>query len=296
MNYNYIDYKGLLSNLYDFYISAKEGNFTKAAINCFRSQSSLSRNVKILEEQLNIKLVITNNKGFELTTDGQKLYKELDVLFNSLNIENVNSKGELTGKLVIGTTRNIADYKLEKYITQFSKLYPKVNIKIVTDSASNLNEYLVKHSIDVLIDYLPHINSSEKYDFEIKLFDKFTTCFACSKKFYSLYKEEIKKLENLKKFNLVIPGSSRRRQFLNEILQIHNLDLSPKVEMPDSKLMIDFVKANDYIGYFVEDEIIGSDLIKIDLIEEMPINPIGIIYPKNMLNNVSKKFIELVIK
>ena len=67
------------------------------------------------------------------------------------------------------------------------------------------------------------------------------------------------------------------------------------MEMPDSKLMIDFVNDTDYIGYFVENELIDNNLVKLQLREEMPVNSIGIIYHKKAINNAAKKFIELVV-
>ena len=83
---------------------------------------------------------------------------------------------------------------------------------------------------------------------------------------------------------------------LDEILQKDNIKLNPKHLMPDSKLMADYIKANDYIGYFIEDELKEYDLIKIDLKEEMPKNPIGIIYPKKTINHVARDFVTTVLE
>jgi len=65
--------------------------------------------------------------------------------------------------------------------------------------------------------------------------------------------------------------------------------------MPDSKLMADYIKSNDCIGYFIKDEIKTYDLAEIKLIEEMPVNPIGMIYPKRTINKVAKNFIDIVL-
>lgn len=283
-----------LPMLYDFYIVAKEGSYSKAATKCYTSQSNLSRTIKNLEERMDLKLFVKTNKGVKLTLDGEKLYKQLDEMFYNFVI-NQNNEDEVKGIITIGTTRNISDYKLEKYLTKFNKKYPNVRIKILTDSASNLNDYLTNHRIDVLLDYLPQINYSEKFDFEVKAICEFTTCFACSKRFYENNIINLKSIKDLCNYNLVIPGSSRRRQMLDEVLQSNNVELSPKIEMPDSKLMIDFVSNNDYIGYFIEEELIGTDLIKINLKENMPINSIGMIYHKKTINNLAKKFVEVVI-
>ena len=107
------------SNLYcDFYIVAKELNFSRASEKYGRYQSNLSKNVKLLEEVLGIELIKSSNKGISLTLDGEKLYKSLETIF--LNFGNFldtyfKKSIELSGELTIGTTRNIADNILIKY-------------------------------------------------------------------------------------------------------------------------------------------------------------------------------------
>jgi len=279
----------------DFYLTAKERSYSEASRKHNISQSSLTRSISKLENLLDLKLVNTNNKGFELTIDGERLYNYLNHFFNS--IHTFTSK-ELTSNLdvtlTIGTTRNIADYTLPKYLSRFNKLYPNIKINIFTDNATNLNDYLLKHKIDILIDYLPNINFNQKLDFTIKPIGYYKTCFACSKKYYESIKNKINSLCDLNNYSLVISGSSRRRQMLDEILQNNNVKLTPNIQLPDSKLMADFVKNNDYIGYFIKDEIKTYDLKEIELKEQMPINSIGIIYSNNTLNPVANNFIKVI--
>ena len=215
---------------------------------------------------------------------------------NTCYVAYLSNNDDLKGKIVIGTTRNIADNKLSEYLTKFYKKYPNVQVKIIIDSASNLNEYLIKHTIDILIDYLPQINFTEKSDMEIQNIGYFKTCFACSQDFYKEICNDINCIDDLKKYKLVIPGASRRRQELDEILQSSNIGLSPIIEMPDSKLMAEFIKNNNCIGYFIEEEIEEYNLKELKLKEELPKNFIGIVYPKNAINNIAKKFVELVLE
>lgn len=288
------DLRNNLPMLYDFYLVAKAGSYSKAAEEHYVSQPNLSRNVKNLEETLGLELIIRNNKGIKLTSDGLDLYKKLDDAFSGFIKYNKQDE-ELSGTIAIGTTRNIADNRLSKYLLMFNKIYPKVKIKIFTDSASNLNEFLANHKIDVLIDYLPNINFSESLNLEIKAIEEFNTCFACSKDFYESCGKNIKKLSDLNNYDLLIPGSSRRKQMLDKVLQSNNVELKPIMEMPDSKLMADLVNGNDYIGYFVEDEAKHYNLKKLDLDIPLPTNSIGLIYRKNTMNKITKNFVEMVL-
>ena len=130
-------------------------SYTNAAEKYFLSQSNLSRSIKNLENDLGLILLNRNNKGIVLTSVGKELYNRLDIFFNSFSYNKLKLKNsKLSGTVTIGTTRNIADNKLSKYILKLTKLYPEISVKVWIDNASNLSEMLKKHTIDVLIDYL----------------------------------------------------------------------------------------------------------------------------------------------
>ena len=135
-----------------------------------------------------------------------------------------------------------------------------------------------------------------KENLEIQPISQYNTCFACCKSYYEKIKDKVRSLNDLSNYTLVISGSSRRRQMLDEILQKDNIKLNPKHLMPDSKLMADYIKANDYIGYFIEDELKEYDLVKMELKEEMPKNPIGIIYSKKTINHIARDFVTTVLE
>ena len=157
------DLRNNLHLLYDFYIVVKANSFSDAAKSNYVSQSNLSRNIKRLEEIMNLKLLNTSNKGFELTNDGLMLYNKLDIMFSNVNSEEMSDI-----MLTIGTTRNIADILLSKYILKFQAKFPNVKLKVIIDNAESLDIFLSKHKIDVLIDYLPHINYNNSHDLKIE--------------------------------------------------------------------------------------------------------------------------------
>lgn len=280
--------------LYDFWVVAKEGKLNVAADLLYTSSSNLSKRISTLEGYMNQTLMIRDNKGVKLTPAGEQLFKRIGSEMDSLT--SIYDTSDKKGSLIIGTTRNIADNYLSKNLIEFKKNYPNVFIKIVTDNAANLNSYLIEHKIDFLIDYFPQINFIEKYNFETKILSEFKTCFACNKDFYKKIGNNITSLKELNNYNLVIPGSSRRRQMLDEILQRNNVVLNPTIEMPDSKLMVDFVKNTEYIGYFIKEELNDTDLIELNINEDLPLNSFGIVYLKNYNSNYHvKNFIKLIL-
>ena len=113
---------------YDFYISAKEKSYAEAGRKNNIVPSSLTRSVSKLEERLELQLVNTSNKGFELTLDGQRIFKNIESFFDQIGgftIDELSANLDIT--LTIGTTRNIADFGLNKYLTEFKKRFPNFN-------------------------------------------------------------------------------------------------------------------------------------------------------------------------
>ena len=105
-------------------------SFSKAALENYVSQSNLSRNVKKLEDILGLELISRNNRGISLTTDGIKLYKQLDQMF--INFNTPLDKENLSGTIIIGTTRNIADNsRRNEDLEIMCKLWPSFIAKII---------------------------------------------------------------------------------------------------------------------------------------------------------------------
>lgn len=73
-----------LTLLYDFYIISKSKSLQSAAKNNSVSQSTLSRNLKALEANLNQKLVSRTSKGVELTEAGLILLEIISEIFEKI--------------------------------------------------------------------------------------------------------------------------------------------------------------------------------------------------------------------
>ena len=81
-----------LRHLKYFLAVAEELNFTKAAEKLFISQPPLSRQIIELEEEIQARLFIRNNKKVELTEAGKYFEKEVRELFQNLERITVKKK------------------------------------------------------------------------------------------------------------------------------------------------------------------------------------------------------------
>ena len=64
----------MLRQMQYFYAVVRTGSFTEAAEECFISQSAISQQIKALESDLGVKLLVRKNRSFHLTKAGEYLY------------------------------------------------------------------------------------------------------------------------------------------------------------------------------------------------------------------------------
>lgn len=265
------------------------GGFSNAAKELYISQSTLSRNVLKLEEQYNCELILRLQNGIQLTKTGEQIYKSLDEMFHLFNEKNF----EFHDTIIIGTTKNIADYFLKNIIVEFYKKNPQIRLSIKTTDSKTLKKLLLNREIDIMIDYLPFDVDNGDLNIKIVPLGEYQTCFACTKEYYNDNKENLLHLNDILKHNIIAPGVSRRRQTLDQFLLQRNIEINPIIEVHNSKLLLDLVRLNKGVGYFIYDEI--SDKLNefeiIGNISDYPTNPIGAIYFDKYISKNLSKFI-----
>lgn len=140
-----------LERLKVFYVVAKEGGLLKASLKLNLTQPSLSRTIRLLEEELNTQLFERTGKGLALTAQGErtlifaeKFLKEAELFERLLNDQSDSPQGDLR----IITTPGMASFWLAQYIPGFIKLYPKIHLDII-GSTENIEPNIEK--ADVLI-------------------------------------------------------------------------------------------------------------------------------------------------
>ena len=141
-----------------FYYVAKYNSFKLASEKLYISQPAVSKSIKNLENVFGIKLFYRYSNGIELTKEGNMLYNELCkmVFYLEASEKYISASKELLiGDLTIGCPSHIASFYLLDFIDKFKNDYPKINIKVVSYSTSNLVNELNHHRIDFIIDSFP---------------------------------------------------------------------------------------------------------------------------------------------
>ena len=109
------------------------GSFSQAAEHCFVTQPSLSMQIKALEEELGVVLLDRSKKPVIPTQAGEIVLaqaRETITAYNYIKEAVAEFKGETAGKLRLGVIPTIAPYLLHKFIPDFARNYPRVELEI----------------------------------------------------------------------------------------------------------------------------------------------------------------------
>ncbi len=139
-------------NLYKYFFQvAKYENYTKAAEELMISQPSLSYSIKVLEEQLEIKLFKKEKNHVYLTEAGREIYNKLIPIFEALDEININAD-LVSGKVTLGLRPAFAEETMPIYMRELNRIYPNLEIDYITGESESLRKMLLNHEIDILID------------------------------------------------------------------------------------------------------------------------------------------------
>ena len=126
-------------------------NFTKASEEMYMTQSSISKIIKTLEEELETKLFYRNPK-IELTDSGHELFKQsvnLVSLLDNIPIEINNLIKLKKGEINIGIPPIIGASFFPRIIGEFKFLYPNIEIKLLEVGSKIIEEKLEKGELDI---------------------------------------------------------------------------------------------------------------------------------------------------
>ena len=289
--FNYINL-----NLYKvFYDVVKYGSFSKAAEFTYTTQSSISKSIKKLEEQLGIKLFYRNSHGVELTENGKELLYYVEQSYgNIMTAERLLMETDNLdrGKLNIGLPSYISSFFFFDKIKDFYNKYPNIEITLMNGSREYLLNLLNNHKIDFIIYSSPIFENLDK-DLELIKLYPIEYKFFCRKDKYENYKH-IKDIKDLESVPLVlpVPGSNNRR-FLDEILIKKDIKIKRAINIHTSEGILTAVKNDLGVGYIIEDIVKGDNTYKcINIKTKLHKEEVALIYNRKFLTKVPLRFIE----
>jgi DNA-binding transcriptional LysR family regulator len=137
---------------------AEEGAFTAAAERLHVSQSAVSRQLKLLEEELGTLVFHRMGRGVTITGAGQlllaaahRISREIDDVVSQIS----DTKALQRGVLSIGGGMTVCLYILPKLLKKFRAHYKQMELRVTTGSADGILRLLRTREIEIALLTLP---------------------------------------------------------------------------------------------------------------------------------------------
>jgi LysR family hydrogen peroxide-inducible transcriptional activator len=165
------------------------GSFSAAARHCSLTQPSLSIQIQNLEDELGIPLLDRSARPITPTESGRAVIEQATTTIAEFYAmkEKVNQlKGELSGNLRLGVVPTVSPYLMPRFIPEFVKRCPDVQIEIRDMFPLEILSALNRDLLDIAI-----LTGGDAPDYlrEVKLFDE--PLFAYVAPEHPLYNREV---------------------------------------------------------------------------------------------------------
>ena len=287
-----------LRNLITFIHVVELGSFTKAAEQLGYSQSTVSFQIKQLEDELGCLLFERINHTINLTDKGHELVSyahQIRTLTDDFK-ESIEEDKECSGHIHIVTPDSVCEEMINTHYIDFHRKYPSISICFTTGDSAIMLDMLDHNEADVIIT-LDHRLYNKDYIIakEQQLPMHFVT--GCNSKFASKKNLSIKDIIN-EPFILTEYGQGYRRVFDRELAK-KSLEITPVLEIGRTDIITSMIAQSDMISYlpdFVTKPLIESgELVYLDVCDMNIDIWKQLIYHKNKwLSRSMKAFIDYV--
>lgn len=244
-----------------YFIKAAEMlNFSDAAKTLNIAQSSLSQQIRQLEDELNVQLFLRSNHSIRLTEAG-----ELMLPFALRTIHDAEACTDrirdlqqlLTGTLNIGVTYSFSPILTETVIS-FMKLYPRIKLNIVYKPMGELMELLTGRDLDFVLAFKPTrpVSDVESHI----LFQNSLSAVVSST--HPLASKEKVTLAELEKYELALPskGLQARNAFESLLTAYHHFQI--RLELNEVNILLKLIRQTSLVTVLAEDSIYNEHDVK----------------------------------
>ncbi|KXB84047.1 LysR substrate binding domain protein [Prevotella sp. DNF00663] len=250
-----------LRQLKYFLKTAELLSFSEAAKALSITQSTLSQQIKHLENELGVELFHRNSHEVQLTEAGEHMVPNARATLVSADtcVESINElKAIMTGTLNIGVTYTFSPL-LTDALFDFTRHYPHVHMNIIYKSMNELMEMLQQRELDFVLAFKP----SERYaniDSHV-LFSTHLT--AVVRTGHPLTKLSSVSLSELDYYDMALPATGlQARNAFDKILADSDHHPHVLIELNDVEILLKLVQLSNYVSVLAETTIHGLEGIK----------------------------------
>lgn len=240
-------------------------SFSEASKALFISQSTLSQQIKQLEDELGVELLVRDSRHVALSDYGEQYLPYAKQVLKDVDAsaERMKDVRELNiGTLNVGATYTFCPL-LADTVRDFMKKYPGIKLKVYCRSMENLMEMLEHGQLDVALSYKP-LESYEDIDSHILFNSKL--CVITGKD-NPVAKMESIRLTELEKLPLALPARGlQARNAFDSLLYGQNFKFDVRLEINDLSMLLEMVSSTGLVTLLSEATVRGNkDFVALSL-------------------------------
>lgn len=221
-------------------------SFSEASKALFISQSTLSQQIKQLEEELGVELLVRDSRHVSMSDYGEQYLPYAKQVLKDVDTstERMNDVRQLKiGTLNVGATYTFCPL-LADTVRDYMKKYPGIKLKIYCRSMENLMEMLEHGQLDVALPYKPLQNYD---DIDSHILFNSNLCVIAGKDNPVAKKERIR-LAELENLPLVLPAKGlQARNAFDSLLYGQNFKFDVRLEINDLSMLLDMVSRTNLV-------------------------------------------------
>src|SRR5882724_9129625 len=141
-----------LELLHSFVSVVDSGGFTRAGERVHRTQSTVSQQIKRLEDDVGQPLLNRSGKDVTPTEAGERLLSYARrLLALAEEARDVMARPESEGAVRLGVPEDFAAYRLAKLLAAFSRSHPGLRLDVRADQSANLKRELERGELDLAL-------------------------------------------------------------------------------------------------------------------------------------------------
>jgi len=217
-------------------------SITAAADQLNIAQPALSRQVKALEDELKVPLLLRHGRGVMPTQEGIQLAKRAKIILDDVDALTNEFSGEhqaLSGTLTLGLAPAVAGVLATHLIEQTFLEFPKVKLRINSGFSGHIHDWLLRGKADLAISYKGKISSSIRIQpiIQEQLF------YIQAPKDDGFENDTPIQIENALNQPLILPNAEHvLRKQVNAIAQAAKIDLNVVLEVNILPTIVAFVE------------------------------------------------------
>lgn len=240
-------------------------SFSEASKSLFVSQSTLSQQIKQLEDELGVDLLVRDSRHVSLSDYGEQylpyakqVLKDVDASAERMK----DVRGLNIGTLNVGATYTFCPL-LADTVRDFMKRYPGIKLKVYCRSMENLMEMLEHGQLDVALSYKP-LQSYDDIDSHILFNSKLCVIAGKDNPVAQMKKIRLAELERLQ---LALPANGlQARNAFDSLLYGQNFKYDVRLEVNDLNILLNMVSRTNLVTLLSEATVRGNkDFVAIEL-------------------------------